>query len=113
MTAGPAFAHAQLLLANPKVGASVYQLPAKVELTFDDNLIALGPNANQIQVTDPKGKRVDSGASTLVDATLSVKLKASSLLGLYRVSYRVISADGHPVSGSYPFYLAKKPAKQK
>ena len=81
-------------------------------MTFDDDLIVLGGSSDIVQVTDPKGKRVDVGLSTVADATLSVKLKSSSLLGRYRVTYRVISADGHPVSGNYPFYLAKKTTKK-
>jgi methionine-rich copper-binding protein CopC len=105
----PASAHAQLLLSNPQVGSTVFVLPSRVALTFDDNLINLGGSANQIQVTDPKGLRVDSGATAVSAATLSVNLKADSLIGKYEVTYRVISADGHPVSTSFPFYLEKKP----
>jgi methionine-rich copper-binding protein CopC len=104
----PASAHAQLLLSNPQVGSTVFVLPSRVALTFDDNLINLGGSANQIQVTDPKGLRVDSGATAVSAATLSVNLKADSLIGKYEVTYRVISADGHPVSNSFPFYFEKK-----
>ncbi|MFM6966065.1 MAG: copper resistance protein CopC [Rhodoluna sp.] len=112
MIAGPAFAHAQLLVANNKVGVTLYSLPATVQLTFDDNLIVLGEAANQIQVTDPKGKHLEVGPSSVNAATLSVRLKTGALVGKYEVTYRVISADGHPVSSSYPFYLAKKPVKK-
>jgi copper resistance protein C len=106
----PASAHAQLLIANPLVGSSVYALPSRVSLTFDDNLINLGGTSNQIQVVDPKGNRVDTGSSLLNGATLSVPLKPDNIIGKYEVTYRVISADGHPVSNSFPFYLEKKPA---
>jgi copper resistance protein C len=105
----PASAHAQLLLANPKIGSSVYALPSKVQLTFDDNLIDLGGTSNQVEVTDPKGKRIDSGSTHVDGATLAVQLKSDTAVGKYEVTYRVISADGHPVSNSFPFYLAKKP----
>jgi copper resistance protein C len=105
----PASAHAQLLLSNPKIGSSVLLLPSKVQLTFDDNLIDLGGSSNQIEVTDPKGKRIDSGATRVDGSALSVQLKPDNLLGKYEVTYRVISADGHPVSNSFPFYLEKKP----
>ncbi len=111
--AGPALAHAQLLVSNPRVGSTVYVLPKIVQLTFDDDLIVLGETANQIQITDPKGKRLDVGASLISGSKLSVAMKSSLLLGKYRVTYRVLSADGHPVSGSYPFYLDKKPTKKK
>jgi methionine-rich copper-binding protein CopC len=106
----PASAHAQLLIANPPVGSSVYALPPRVTLTFDDNLINLGGSSNQIQVIDPKGNRVDVGVSAVNGSTLSVQLKPETVIGKYEVTYRVISADGHPVSNSIPFYLDKKPA---
>jgi methionine-rich copper-binding protein CopC len=105
----PASAHAQLLLSNPRVGSSLLALPASVTLTFDDNLINLGGASNQIEVTDPKGVRLDAGSSQVSGATLSVALKSGSVIGKYEVTYRVISADGHPVSNSFPFYLEKKP----
>ncbi|MEN9747889.1 MAG: CopC domain [Actinomycetota bacterium] len=82
-----------------------------VSLTFDDDLIDL-QDGNQIVVTDPKNKRVDIGASVLQGSKLSVQLKKFTLLGKYEVTYHVISNDGHPVTGQFPFYLKKKPAKQ-
>jgi copper resistance protein C len=106
----PASAHAQLLIANPPVGSSVSALPSRVSLTFDDNLINLGGSSNQIQVIDPKGNHVEVGVSAVNGPTLSVPLKPETIVGKYEVTYRVISADGHPVSNSFPFYLDKKPA---
>lgn len=78
---------------------------------FSDDLIDL-EGGNQIQVLDPKGKRIDNGANALLGNQLSTGLKSSNLLGRYSVTYRVLSEDGHPVSASYYFTLSKKP-KQK
>jgi methionine-rich copper-binding protein CopC len=108
----PVSAHAQLLSANPKAKSTVYVLPTQVKLMFSDDLIDL-EGGNQIQVSDPKGKRIDSGASSLLGNQLSVGLKKSTLLGRYKVTYRVLSEDGHPISANYYFNLAKKPAKKK
>lgn len=108
LTAAPAFAHAQLVFSNPAVGATLTALPSKVLVTFDDNLIDLGPASNAISVTDPKGVRIEAGNSTLTNATLTVNLKPDALQGKYEVTYRVVSADGHPVSNSFPFYVIKK-----
>ncbi len=108
----PASAHAQLLTANPKAKSTVYILPAHVKLMFSDDLIDVD-GGNQIQVTDPKGKRIDSGASQLLGNQLAISLKKSILLGRYQVTYRVLSEDGHPVSANYYFTLAKKPATKK
>ena len=105
----PAFAHAELLISTPAVGATIYTSPKMVSLTFDDDLIDL-QDGNQIVVTDPKNKRVDIGDSVLQGSKLSVQLKKFTLLGKYEVTYHVISNDGHPVTGQFPFYLKKKPA---
>jgi methionine-rich copper-binding protein CopC len=101
-----ASAHAVLVHASPGVSQILYKSPANVTLTFDDNLIDV-TGANVIQVTNAKNVREDVGPSTLQGATLSVKLKALPL-GTYRVVYRVLSADGHPVSNAFYFYLRKK-----
>lgn len=109
---GPASAHAQLVSANPKAKSTVYVLPTQVKLMFSDDLIDLD-GGNQIQVTDPKGKRIDNGASNLLGNQLSIALKKATLLGRYSVTYRVLSEDGHPVSSTYTFTLAKKPSVKK
>jgi methionine-rich copper-binding protein CopC len=111
-SAAPASAHAQLVSANPKAKSTVYVLPAQVKLMFSDDLIDL-EGGNQIQVTDPKGKRIETGSTLLVGNQLSIGIKKSALLGRYVVTYRVLSEDGHPVSAKYVFTLAKKPATKK
>ncbi|MEN9606328.1 MAG: hypothetical protein RL605_156 [Actinomycetota bacterium] len=103
----PASAHAQLAIANPKVSSVLTKAPVRITLTFDDDLIAVD-GGNQIAVTDPKGKPVSQGASQLNGATLSVALKKLTVFGRYKVLYRVLSADGHPVSAFYYFYFQKK-----
>lgn len=106
-SAGIALAHAELALSSPKVSATLFKAPTSVSLTFNDELIDLA-GANQIVVTNPKGTRVDSGMSTLDRATLTTTLKRLTVFGRYKVSYRVLSADGHPVSAFYYFYFSKK-----
>ncbi len=102
----PAFAHAQLLVSSPAVSQSFKVAPTVVSLQFDDDLINL-PSGNQIVVLDPLSSHVETGAVKLAGATLSVALKKLTSYGKYQVLYHVVSADGHPVSGSYFFYLDK------
>ena len=103
----PANAHAQLVLSNPKVSATLYKSPTSITLSFDDDLIVL-EGSNIIQVIDPKSKQIQLGKSVAQGATLQVKLKNSTLLGRYKVLWRALSSDGHPVSGTYYYYLAKR-----
>ncbi|MEY3677740.1 MAG: hypothetical protein RL351_967 [Actinomycetota bacterium] len=101
----PAFAHAQLVGAFPKANAKVSQAASQVKLTFDDDLIALG-DSNQITVTNSKKQRVDNAKSVVVGNQLSVGLKKLKF-GKYKVSYRALSADGHPITASYSFTVNK------
>lgn len=100
-------AHAVLVSSNPRVSATLYKLPTIVQLTFDDDVINLS-GANIIQVRNPKNQQINSGLTNVVASSISIKIKPSTLLGKYRVDWRALSADGHPVAGFYYFYLAKK-----
>lgn len=99
-------AHAQLVSSNPKISAALKKLPATVQITFDDDLIKMA-GANIIQVRNPKNVQIQTGTTSIVGATISIKIKSSTLLGKYRLDWRALSADGHPVSGYYFFYLVK------
>jgi copper transport protein len=108
--ATPASAHAQMTSSNPKAKSIVYALPTSIKLMFTDDLIDLA-GGNEIQVFDPRGKRIDLGSATVLGNQLTKAIKRSTLLGRYRVTYRVISEDSHPVSASFVFQLAKKTKK--
>lgn len=100
-----AYAHAQLVRAFPKANAKVSQAVKQVKLTFDDDLIVLG-DSNQITVTNSKKQRVDSANTLVVGNQLTVGLKKLKI-GKYKVSYRALSADGHPISATYSFSVTK------
>lgn len=100
-----AFAHAQLVGAFPKANAKVSQAVSQVKLTFDDDLILLG-DSNQITVTNSTKQRVDNAKSVVFGNQLSVGLKKLKI-GKYKVSYRALSADGHPISATYSFSVTK------
>jgi methionine-rich copper-binding protein CopC len=102
-----AHAHAQLLVSNPRIGATLYKAPTAVVLTFDDELIDLA-GGNEIVVLDPKKHQVQNGLTQLNGATLKTPLKKVKLYGKYTVIYKVMSFDGHPVTSKFVFYFAKK-----
>ena len=102
-----ASAHASLAIASPGVGKVIYLSPKLVRLTFDEDLINLG-NSNQIKVTNCKGSVVSLSTTTVRGSTASVTLKKDLVYGIYLVSYRIVSADGHIVSSKYKFYYRKK-----
>lgn len=95
-----ASAHDVLLSTDPPDGARVAAAPSTVVLTFDKPALALG---TEILVTGPGGALVSGGPPRLINATVSQNLGGTLEPGGYVVTWRVTSADGHPVSGRFGF----------
>ncbi|MFJ5774703.1 copper resistance CopC/CopD family protein [Streptomyces sp. NPDC093094] len=99
--AAPASAHAALTGSDPRQGAVVDRAPQQVSLTFSET-VSLSDDS--LRVFDPKGKRADTGGSTgSGGTTYAVKLHSGLPDGTYTVTYQVVSADSHPVSGAFTF----------
>jgi copper transport protein len=98
--ASPASAHAALVATDPTANTIVPAAPNKVTLTFSES-VQLVPG--KTQVLAPDGTRADQGDPTVDGATLTIPLRAGGGKGTYLVSYRVISADSHPVGGSITY----------
>jgi copper transport protein len=104
LDAVPAFAHAVLLSTDPTASAALARSPKTVTLTFGENVEA---SLGAIRVYNQQGERVDvsapfhpGGRGSEVAATLP-----SLRSGLYVVTWRVISADSHPVHGAFTFQV--------
>ncbi|MEV6290326.1 copper resistance protein CopC [Streptomyces sp. NPDC051896] len=101
--AGPASAHAALTGSDPAQGVVVKQAPSQVSLTFSEKVAM---NDDSLRVLDPRGKPVQTGTPANVsDTTYAVRLKSGLGKGTYTVTYQVVSADSHPVSGAYTFSI--------
>ena len=100
-TAGPASAHAALTGSDPQQGVVVDKAPDQVSLTFSEQ-VALSNDS--LRVLDPKGKAVQQGKPFPVEGTTyGVKVHSGLPDGTYTVTYQVVSADSHPVSGAFTF----------
>ncbi|HZS20735.1 MAG TPA: copper resistance protein CopC [Pseudonocardiaceae bacterium] len=102
---GSAAAHAALLATEPGQGAVVTTMPATVSLTFSEPVVVALAG---VQVFGPDGARVDDGHATHLGgaATVGVRVVShQSPQGTYTVSWRVISADSHPVAGAFTFSI--------
>jgi copper transport protein len=109
VTAAPASAHATLLRTDPAAGAILTDAPSEVTLTFSESV---GTALGKVTVVDPDGKAAHQGKFTQrKGAEAAVKLKSGLRDGTYLVSYRVISADGHPISGGFTFSIGS-PSQQ-
>ncbi|GAA4752025.1 hypothetical protein GCM10025783_25840 [Amnibacterium soli] len=100
LPAAPASAHAVLVSSDPADGARVEAAPAAVRLTFDE-AVSLPPGATVALSTT--GQRVDEGPARLDGRVVVVPLRAAVPAGVYSVSWRLVSADSHVVSGSIRF----------
>jgi methionine-rich copper-binding protein CopC len=101
-------AHAELVSANPVVGAHLDALPTQVEVTFDGNLLNIGSaKTNVLVVKDPEGLQIDAKDSHVSGAKLIVGLNPITRDGEFTVSWRVVSSDGHPEEGSYQFSVGQ------
>lgn len=100
--AAPAWAHSKLDTSNPRDGASVATPPREVALTFNEDV---QPGFTVITLIGPDGKDYHTGPATETDETVTVAALPLGPAGVYRIGYRVVSADGHPVSGASSFTL--------
>jgi methionine-rich copper-binding protein CopC len=98
--AGPAAAHDELVNATPRAGTSVGRLPAQVRLAFDQPVLA---ELSVVRVTGPGGRVLSSGPATVAGTIVTQRTAGPAPAGAYRLAFRVVSADGHPVSGGWGF----------
>jgi copper resistance protein C len=106
--AGPAAAHTELADASFGPGAVVRGPAADLTLSFTDPLVAEG---TQVLVRDAGGKDL-AGDPAVSGLQARVPLKGLDRPGAYRVTYRVVGVDGHPVTGSYSFRYAPPAGQQ-
>lgn len=101
--ATPASAHAVLERATPAAGSVLHTAPARVTLTFGEPVTVAG---DAIRVYDDHLRRADRGGSDHAGGradTVGVRLRPHLPAGTYTVTWRVVSADTHPVSGGVTF----------
>lgn len=96
-----ATAHNWLTSSNPAANSTITSAPASVQLTFNDRVLTQ-PAPARVVVTGPDGKHYETACAQTTDRQVDVAWKPGSP-GTYRVEYRIVSADGHPVSNSMTF----------
>ena len=105
-----ASAHALLEATTPERGARLERAPEQVSLRFSEPVEA---EFGAVRVFDSDGREVQTGRTFHPGdraAEVAVRLKAGLGEDGYTVTYRVISADSHPVSGGFVFVVGDAPA---
>lgn len=101
--AGSAAAHASLVGTDPAPGAVLDTSPGTVTLTFDEPVRLAGPAATLVDAGGGAVASPVSGGGTQVLVDVPDDLADGS----YLLSWRVVSADGHPIAGSLPFSVGE------
>jgi copper transport protein len=98
LASSAAFAHASLVRAEPADGAMLAETPKVLKLTFNEPISVL-----VMRLIGPSGEVVAPAAAAennVVTVTPPQLRRGSHVL-----SWRVVSADGHPVGGSFVFSI--------
>jgi methionine-rich copper-binding protein CopC len=104
INAGPARAHSYIVDSTPTAGEIVTVLPERFEVVANEPLLDLGGNGSGfgIEIRDSAGLYYGDGCVTVDGAALSTRA-AIGEPGSYRMTYQLVSADGHTVSGELAF----------
>lgn len=101
----PAAAHATVVSSTPTADKIVPEAPAEVVVKFSEPVSVV---ASGTGVTAPDGSKAHAATPVSEGDQIRYRLRTDLPDGTYVVSYRVISADGHPVPGGYTFSIGEE-----
>lgn len=99
-TAVPASAHDELQSSSPSADENLPTAPDAVTLTFSGEVLTTGA---AVIVVDAAGRDLVVGEPEIVETTVTAPLESGLPDGGYEIRWRVVSSDGHPISGIVPF----------
>jgi methionine-rich copper-binding protein CopC len=100
--AAPAFAHTRLESSDPADGSSIASAPESVSLRFNE---AIQADFVTVSVVGPDGTQYQNGVVSAANGQVSTAVSPLGPAGAYQIGYRVVSDDGHPVTGKVSFTL--------
>ncbi len=100
-----ASAHTELVRTSPAAGSTDRPVQ-EVRLAFNESLT---PGLAQVAVTGPTGA-ASTGEPVVAGSEVVVPVRGLTDAGSYRVAYRVVAADGHPVVGEFAFAVSPRSA---
>lgn len=104
VVASPASAHDRLVDAKPAAKSKSAEAVDKITLTYSANIMKRGA-ALKVHVD---GSPVDSGEPVISGRKVSTTLGSAITAGDVKVVWRVVSSDGHPITGTHTFKVAAK-----
>jgi methionine-rich copper-binding protein CopC len=99
----PAQAHGDGFETNPETGSTVEAGRIPITMTFGEELLVGDESiSHEVVITNQDGAIVPALCATAEGFDLSTAA-AIDQPGEYKVTWRTVSADGHPVSGDFSF----------
>jgi len=108
LVASPASAHDELESSDPAADSSLEALPSQLTLTFS-GILSTEAGATELQVTDAAGATLAEGAPVVQENVVTQALTGAAS-GAVTVLWKVVSSDGHPISGQYTFTVTAPPS---
>lgn len=100
---GAANAHDELVASSPTPDEVFTESPTEIQLRFSDTVQEIGAEV-QVQSLADKGESFTEKLALNLNAdTVTASLSEPLPDGAYRVVWRVVSADGHPIADAIPF----------
>lgn len=101
-TAGPAYAHDELVSSYPTAGSTLTGSPAEITLSFSGELMTDMQSA-VAEVIAPNGDNIATDDPDVSTTSFTQHLAADPPDGIFTVRWKVVSSDGHPISGEYTY----------
>ncbi|PWD50802.1 copper resistance protein CopC [Serinibacter arcticus] len=98
-SAPPAAAHDTLVASTPAADENLDSAPAELVLTFSGDVLDVGA---EVLLTGPDGEH--RSVPSVTDGVVTTALPDLPV-GHYDARWRVVSEDGHPISGIVPFSI--------
>lgn len=105
IVSGTVFAHAELLDTVPDNGSVMESSPEEFVIRFSEPVSFI-----RTQLINGNREFEELGQHSIIDNVLRFKTQTPLQQGQYLLSFRVLSLDAHPVSGSVGFAIGNLPA---
>lgn len=98
--------HATLVATSLSPGTVLAQAPARITLAFNEPV-----SVTVVQLIDPQGRKLPTHAVRDAASEVHIPVPADDAQGTYLLSWRVVSADGHPVGGTLDYAVGAPSAQ--